>query len=65
MFPECRSGLAGNELYHRDNAFVQREPLLSAKCAYIEGCSRDLSDGAFQPQQKTDARPLRVQAGIC
>jgi len=47
---ELRSGLAGNGLYHRDKAFVQRAALHSAKCASTEGCPDDiLHEGAFQP----------------
>jgi hypothetical protein len=44
-----RGCLAGNGLYLRDIAFVQRAALHSAKCADTEGCADDvLYDGTLQ-----------------
>ena len=57
---EGTSVFAGNWLYHRDNAFVQRAPLHSTKCAYNEGCPGDLYDGAFQPLDRRSS-PNREQ----
>ena len=65
---EWWSGLAVNELYHRDKASMQKALLRSAKCADNSGRPADpLYGGELQPlhgiqsQQWTDTRPLLLQ----
>jgi hypothetical protein len=60
---EWKSDLAGNGLYLRDKASLQRAPLWSAKCAYTEGPMWWIipaSSWEIQPQQWTDTRPPRL-----